>query len=215
MSKNTKIIFILIVLVIVVTSIAVAILGYTLYSNTRLSSSSKMSSSTISSSQNSSNQTIAMDMTGMVRDDKSFVENMIPHHQEAIDSSKTILNVTTDPDIKTFAQNVITDQSKEIDDMKTWYKSWYNTEYTPSANYFPMMDSMKGKKGVELDKTYIRSMIEHHKGAVQMAQKVLAISTKDEIKTLAQNIVSNQNMEIKQLSDWLMTKFNDHAMMGM
>ena len=218
MSKNTKITLATIFLAIVI------IAGFALYSYTRFSNSKK-SSTTISSSssQNSSDQIKAMTgsemkmgMRNKVTDDKSFLENMIPHHQEAIDSSKTILNVTSDPEIKIFAQKVITSQTKEIDDMKTWYKSWYNTDYSPNSNYIMMMGGMQGKSGAELDKAYVQGMIAHHKEAVQMAKKTLVINNiKTETKTLANDILANQNKEIKQLSSWLMIKYNDHTMMGM
>jgi uncharacterized protein (DUF305 family) len=146
-------------------------------------------------------------MSLSVVDDKSFLEGMIPHHQEAVDSSKEIILTTTDPEIKVFAQNVILDQQTEIDQMKSLYKTWFNLDYTPNSNYMAMMAGTKGKTGKDADKSYITGMVAHHTGAIEMAQKILTLTQKNEIKSLANTIVANQTREIALLNTWTKTKF--------
>jgi uncharacterized protein (DUF305 family) len=151
----------------------------------------------------------------MVVDEKSYIEGMIPHHQEAIDTSKTTLQTTQDPELKAFLNNVISSQSQEINEMKTWYKAWYGTEYTPNSEmYMEMMSDLSKYQGVERDKIYIKGMISHHQSAVEMSSKVLTYkSNHAETNQLAKNIISTQSQEIKTLKDWLMSKHNDHSMM--
>jgi uncharacterized protein (DUF305 family) len=155
-----------------------------------------------------------MNMPDLVKDDQSFIENMIPHHQEAIDSSNQILGSTIDLELKTFAQSVISAQTKEISEMKTWYKTWFNKDYTPSSNYQAMMGGMKDKTGTELDQAYVRSMIMHHKGAIQMATKIQTITKRPELLKLADDIVTTQTRERAILMNWIMSKYNDRGMMG-
>jgi uncharacterized protein (DUF305 family) len=52
--------------------------------------------------------------------DKNFLEAMIPHHQSAIDMSQLALQKALKPELKTFAQNVIKDQSAEIKQYRAW-----------------------------------------------------------------------------------------------
>ena len=52
-------------------------------------------------------------MTDRVTDDESFLKAMIPHHEEAIESSKQILKTTTNPELKAFAERVVLDQTPE------------------------------------------------------------------------------------------------------
>ena len=54
--------------------------------------------------------------------DKSFLEGMIPHHQSAVDMARLALKKAAKPELKTFARQVISDQSKEIAQFKTWLK---------------------------------------------------------------------------------------------
>jgi uncharacterized protein (DUF305 family) len=55
--------------------------------------------------------------------DKNFLENMIPHHQSAVDMAKLALKKALRPELKKFAQGVVDVQSKEITQYKTWLKA--------------------------------------------------------------------------------------------
>jgi uncharacterized protein (DUF305 family) len=55
--------------------------------------------------------------------DKNFLENMIPHHQSAVDMAKMALKKALRPELKKFAQGVIDVQSKEITQYQTWLKA--------------------------------------------------------------------------------------------
>ena len=57
--------------------------------------------------------------------DKAFIEQMIPHHQMAIMMAQMLEAGTNRPEMKTLAQNIITSQSAEIEQMRGWYKAWY------------------------------------------------------------------------------------------
>lgn len=155
-----------------------------------------------------------MNMSGMIKDDQSFIENMIPHHQEAIDSSNQILNSTDDLELKTFVQNVISAQTKEINDMKAWYKTWFNKDYTSNLQYQNMMNGMKGKTGIELDQEYVHAMAMHHQAAIQMAIKIQTITKRPELLKLADNIITSQSKEKNILMNWMMSKYNNRFMMG-
>ena len=57
--------------------------------------------------------------------------------------------------------------------------------------------------GKEFDIAYMSMMIEHHKGAVEMAGAILKVSKDARIRKAAQEIVAVQNKEIAQLTGWL------------
>ena len=70
--------------------------------------------------------------------------------------------------------------------------------YNDNAERYPMtsrqmMDGMnaklEGKTGTELDEAFLETMIIHHMGAVQMAQKVITTSKRPELIKLANDIV--------------------------
>jgi len=60
--------------------------------------------------------------------DKAFIEEMVIHHQGAVDMAQAALKNGKHPEILTLSTAIIGAQNKEIADMKAWYKSWYGTE---------------------------------------------------------------------------------------
>lgn len=57
--------------------------------------------------------------------DKEFIEQMIPHHQMAVMMAQMLLSSTNRPEMKKLAENIISAQTKEINDMREWYRIWY------------------------------------------------------------------------------------------
>jgi len=70
-----------------------------------------------------------------------------------------------------------------------------------------MMDmtlNMKGKEGKDLEKIFITEMIPHHQGAVDMARLLLKDKTiRPELVKFANDIITAQEAEIKQMQEWL------------
>jgi uncharacterized protein (DUF305 family) len=57
--------------------------------------------------------------------EKIFLEDMIVHHQGAVDMSQELLKGTTRPELVQFANDIITLQSQEIEMQKQWLKAWF------------------------------------------------------------------------------------------
>ena len=57
--------------------------------------------------------------------DKIFLEDMIVHHQGAVDMAIIIKENTERPELKAFAQEIIDVQDQEINMMKSWLAEWF------------------------------------------------------------------------------------------
>ena len=64
------------------------------------------------------------------------------------------------------------------------------------------MKKFEAASGKEFDLMFLDMMTPHHAGATTMAKEALAKAEHPEIKTLAQNIIREQEKEIKQMADW-------------
>ncbi len=57
--------------------------------------------------------------------DLRFINAMTPHHQGAVAMAQDALNKSQRPEIKSLAQRIITNQQREIAQMKQWRTLWY------------------------------------------------------------------------------------------
>jgi uncharacterized protein (DUF305 family) len=131
-----------------------------------------------------------------VTSEEQFVNDMIPHHQEAVDNSRLVLVSTQDPQIKDLAERIITAQEGEIARMQEWQRAWYNSS-THSSSYRHMMGEQV--HAADRDRAYLEGMILHHKAAIDMANAVLKLNLRPEVATLAQNIIATQQAEIEEM----------------
>ena len=65
-----------------------------------------------------------------------------------------------------------------------------------------MSESLTDKSGDDFDAAFISAMIEHHEGAIDMAELAESRAEHDEIKQLSQDIIRAQEGEISQMQNW-------------
>lgn len=71
-----------------------------------------------------------------------------------------------------------------------------------AASEAAMHAGMGAATGETVDEAYIAKMIEHHRGAVAMADVALAQSTDPEIRRMAQAVRDAQTREIAEMRAW-------------
>lgn len=141
-----------------------------------------------------------------------FLYGMIPHHKAAIEMSESLLKYGGEnTEIKKIAENIITNQSKEIEEMKDMIK---RMELNPKIDkkkeqdYFKEYNNLLNKhKNNDMsnvnsvDKAFAMEMIKHHEIAVSMSEIVLKYTDNKDVVDLAQNIIESQKAEIKQMRE--------------
>lgn len=150
--------------------------------------------------------------------DEMFASGMIPHHQQAVEMADTILGKDgIDVRVMDLAWQIKAAQAPEIATMKGWLTGW-GINYDDSN-----MDGMEGMDhgdgmmsqadmdqlvqatGVEASRLFLTQMIEHHQGALAMAQAEVGNGANPAAVDLAAAIVGAQTAEIATMQDILST----------
>lgn len=153
----------------------------------------------------------AMKLTGDA--DHDFAMMMKHHHQSAIDMAQSEIAGGTDVQMKQIAQEIIEEQQKEIATFDNFLQG--NQPHAGGSEYgrkaMNMMTDMAemNMESSSLDAMFASMMIPHHQDAVKMAEEYLKVSKNDELKQIANNIISSQPKEIKAFQSWLAARENN------
>jgi uncharacterized protein (DUF305 family) len=133
-----------------------------------------------------------------VETEQDFIAQMIPHHQEAVDTSKIVLAKTENEELKSFLEEVIQAQTSEIEMMQGWLQEWYPEAVNAESGYMAMMGDLNAIANVtELEQSYITGMILHHQGAIKMSEELLKLrNVRPEVEQLAEQIIEIQKQEV-------------------
>lgn len=141
--------------------------------------------------------------------DVMFLQMMIPHHQQAVDISNLALKTSKDPELLALAQSIITAQTAEIKQMKSWLKdAGAGTDMGHSMDGMGgMLDdselsALAAATGKNFDVLWLKGMIGHHDGAIHMTTMIRDASNAD-IKRFGENVVKDQSAQIKQMEAML------------
>jgi len=144
--------------------------------------------------------------------DVEFVQGMIPHHEQALEMAELASKHANSPDVKTIASTINTKQEEEIKTMETLLHEWgveKEKEMSGSAGMSggmhpgmlsdAQLKELEEARGVEFDKLFLKGMVEHHKGAITMAEEAEHKGENKEVKKLAAEIKRGQEREIEEM----------------
>lgn len=148
--------------------------------------------------------------------DIMFAQMMIPHHKQAVAMSTLAETRTTTPAVLALAKQIKGAQAPEITQMTGWLTasgSSLDAGHSMDAGMSmgggmdgmmtdADMTALEGATGTAFDTLFLRGMIGHHEGAVQMAQAVID-SNNPEVKALAGSVVTSQTAEVAEMKAML------------
>ncbi|MDV7354097.1 DUF305 domain-containing protein [Rhodococcus oxybenzonivorans] len=147
--------------------------------------------------------------------DITFLRGMYPHHAQAVQMAEMVDGRTDNAELLALAQRIEAAQAPEMDQITGLLGQAGDTAPT-STGHEGMdhgsgagmmseddMSTLMGMSGPEFDRMWLTMMIEHHEGAVEMADTELAEGENPDAKQLATGIVSAQQREIAEMQAML------------
>ena len=153
--------------------------------------------------------------TSFTKDDITFVEQMIVHHQQALTMSAMASDRTNSKDILELAGRIEGSQEDEISFMQEWLADRnISSSSHHHGHHMKMMGmaspeelmQLSSSQGVDFDKLFLTLMISHHEGAIHMVDKL-----KDQpgsaydpiLYEFISDLVNDQGVEIERMNGFL------------
>lgn len=144
--------------------------------------------------------------------DVQFARQMIPHHAQAVEMAGMVPPDGVSPELADLATAIAAAQQPEIDQMTAMLERWGFVPPPLKGGHAHEMAGMLTEDdlatlgaatGAEFERMWVTMMIEHHEGAVDMAEDLLAGGSDPEARELAEAIVDAQEAEIDQMEQML------------
>ena len=146
--------------------------------------------------------------------DVMFASMMIEHHTQAIEMSDTLLSKDgIDERVTALAEQIKAAQEPEIATMEGWLEDWGASSsemggMDHSGGGMMSEDDMQALEqatGTDAARLFLQQMIEHHRGAIEMAQEEASNGQNSDAVDLANQIVESQTSEIATMEELLAT----------
>lgn len=160
----------------------------------------------------------ALESPSFTEADVEFVHGMLAHHEQALVMTALVADRSPSADVPLFAERIDVSQRDEIDQMNRWLDARVGTSAGVDADHSAghgmlrgmltpeQLAALEAARGDEFDRLFLEGMIQHHEGALAMADELVAGGLggqEAELFQLVQHILSDQAIEISRMREML------------
>lgn len=149
--------------------------------------------------------------------DTKFAQMMTIHHEGAVEMAALAEKTAASSEVRSLAGRIRSAQGPEIDQMRGWLEQWREPAPEDSdmagmghggmdmggLDQQEAMDELKTLAGNDFDQRFLTLMIQHHEGAITMAEQQTADGENEAAIGLAVAIISAQEEEIAEMKGLL------------
>jgi len=137
--------------------------------------------------------------------DVTFAQDMIPHHQQAVEMTELASTRADSQQVKDLAAEIEGAQDPEIETMTGWLQDWGQDVPQDMGDMDVSMPGMMSSSemadladlsGPAFDSSFLSMMIEHHTGAIEMAKAEQTDGENADAIALAEQIETSQAKEV-------------------
>jgi uncharacterized protein (DUF305 family) len=136
--------------------------------------------------------------------DADFVTMMIPHHAQALEMTRLAREHGVHPEVVSLAKRIESAQGPEIVAMSGWLNTRglrvpraSDPPHTMAGMLTPaQMNELGEARGEEFDRLFLTGMIQHHQGALDMAEPMASKGSDALAIEMATDVEATQSVEI-------------------
>ncbi len=173
----------------------------------------------------SAEQAVEIAKSSYSPDDVLFMQDMIPHHNQAVQMAELVAERTNRQELLDIAGRINTSQADEIQFMQQWLRDRSEAVPDPTAHSAmhishemagmaspEQMAELAGLEGTDFDRLFLELMITHHEGAVTMVEELHEQpgSAYDPVLfDFTNDVMNDQTSEIERMNAVLVTLSGD------
>jgi uncharacterized protein (DUF305 family) len=137
--------------------------------------------------------------------DAAFVDEMIPHHEQAVDAADIGLSRTEHRQLRNLAEEIVQLQSVELATLRSVRDVLQNADVEPDELGLDQSelgihhDPAGLRDASDFDCAFLELMIPHHEGAIRLARAELQSGIHAELRRMSQDIIDEQGFELRQM----------------
>jgi uncharacterized protein (DUF305 family) len=143
-----------------------------------------------------------------------FARDMQVHHLQGVDLAMIVRDRSDDPDIRRMAYDMATTQAHQAGQLYGWLTAWGLKQLgsqppmtwmghtghdmgalMPGMATPDQISALSAAMGVEAERLFLRSMIAHHRGALEMSEAVIERSAHPAVLAFARGVLISQRSE--------------------
>jgi uncharacterized protein (DUF305 family) len=151
--------------------------------------------------------------TGPNDADRTFVSKLISHHHLGMTLVDDAVKRSSDVRLRRMVLEMGNYHGRELVQLEGWVGSWSVETATAFPGRLPEADLRRLAKvtGIDHDTWWLRLMIVHHRGAIVLAEQVIAGGQHPDVRALAASVHVTQAAELAEMRLLLLEMCAEHA----
>jgi uncharacterized protein (DUF305 family) len=159
---------------------------------------------------------------GTTSAEAGFARDMQVHHLQGVDMAMIVRDGTDDPGMRRMAYDMATTQAHQAGQLYGWLAAWGLNQLgsqppmtwmghtgqgmgalMPGMATPEQMSALSAAAGVEAERVFLRLMIAHHRGALEMSEAVIERSGHPVVLAFARGVLLSQRSETALMTTML------------
>ena len=136
--------------------------------------------------------------SGESKSDAKHMKDLAIANMAEVETGKLALDKAQDPKVKEFAQHMVDDHGKMLDEVQSLAQSkGVDLPGAPDAKHQKALKKLQSASGADFDREYMRAMVKDHRDALKLAQRTAKGAKDPDLKAAAQKAVPDIQDHLK------------------
>ena len=142
--------------------------------------------------------------------DVRFLQDLLPHHVQSGRMTDLARTKAASPRVRALAARIRAEQDQQVTRIRDLLGAWGvpipaggGNGQVPGMLSDQQIQQLSSASGNDFDQTFLRLMIDHQQGAIQLAQTELTQGSDPQARRIAQDTVTRQQVEVNQMQKML------------